>query len=170
MPEGLEKDLPPPAMADLLRYLRSSRPPHKVFPGNEPDYPFVRDDGSIRLLATNCRIYGPSLVFEPGYRNLGFWGSAEDRAVWTIRVPRAGRYGITLDYACADDVAGNRFVIQVAGQSVGGVVGGTGSWDEYAWRDVGVVELEAGEHELVFRSDGPIQQFLLDLRSVVLWP
>lgn len=170
MPEGLEKDIAPPAMADLLVYLRSSVPPHKVFPGNEPDYPFVRDDGSIRLLATNARIYGPTLVFEQQYRNLGFWGSPEDRAVWTIRVPKTGRYEITLDYACADDVAGNRFVLQVAGQSAGGVVPGTGTWDEYSWHDVGVVQLEAGEHEVILRSDGPLQGSLMDLRSVILSP
>ncbi|MBL8891618.1 MAG: VCBS repeat-containing protein [Planctomycetaceae bacterium] len=170
MPEGLEKDVTPTAMADLLKYLRSSVPPHKVFPGNEPDYPFVRDDGSIRLLATNARIYGPTLVFEQPYRNLGFWGSAEDRAVWSIRVPKAGRYEITLDYACANEAAGNRFVIQVAGQSVGGVVPGTGSWDEYSWHDVGFVQLEEGEHELTFRSEGPFEGFLLDLRSVILAP
>lgn len=170
MPEGLEKDIPPPAMADLLKYLRSAVPPHKVFPGNEPDYPSIRDDGSIRLLATNARIYGPTLVFEQPYRNLGFWGSTEDRAVWTIRVPKSGRYEVTLDYACANEAAGNRFIIQVAGQSVGGVVPGTGSWDEYGWHDAGFVQLEAGEHELVVRADGPLQGYLLDLRGVVLSP
>ena len=170
MPEGLEKDIDRNAMADLLSYLRRSVPPHKIFPGNEPDYPFVRDDGSIRLLATNARIYGPTLVFEQQYRNLGFWSSAEDRAVWKIRVPKSGRYEVTLDYACATEAAGNRFVIQVAGQSLGGLVPGTGSWDEYEWRDVGFVELEAGEHELVVRSDGPFQGVLLDLRSIVLSP
>lgn len=170
MPEGLEKDIPPAAMADLLSYLRSSVPPHKVFPGNEPDYPSIRDDGSIRLLATNARIYGPTLVFEQPYRNLGFWSSVEDRAVWTIRVPKAGRYEVTLDYACATEAAGNRFIIQVAGQSVGGVVPGTGSWDEYGWHDAGFVQLEAGEHELILRSDGPLQGPLLDLRGIVLSP
>jgi putative membrane-bound dehydrogenase-like protein len=170
MPEGLEKDIPIPAMADLLQYLRSTVPPPKEFPGNSPDYPFVRDDGSLRLLATNGRIYGPTLVFEASYRNLGFWGSAEDRAVWTLRVPRSGRYGITLDYACAPETAGNRFLLQVAGQTVGGMVAGTGSWDQYEWKDIGFVQLEAGECELVFRSDGPPNGFLMDLRGIVLWP
>ncbi len=170
MPEGLEKDISIPAMADLIRYLRTSVPPHKEFPGNKPEYPFVRDDDSIRLLATNCRIYGPTLAFEQQYRNLGYWANAEDRAVWTIRVPKSGRYGVTLDYACADEVAGNRFLIQAAGQTIGGTVLGTGSWDEYQWKDVGFLELEEGEHEVVFRSEGPVNHFLLDLRSVVLWP
>jgi putative heme-binding domain-containing protein len=170
MPEGLEKELSLEAMADLFAYLRTSLPPPKQFMGNQPELPHIRDDGSIRLLATNCRIYGPTVVFEPQYRNLGYWADAEDRAVWTIRVPKSGEYRVTLDYACADEMAGNRFVIQVGEATIGGVVDGTGGWDSYRGKGVGSVELTEGEHELVFRSDGPVKQFLIDLRGIILSP
>jgi putative membrane-bound dehydrogenase-like protein len=170
MPEGLEKELPLEAMADLFAYLRASRPPAKEFEGNHPELPHVRDDGSIRLLATNCRIYGPTVVFEPQYRNLGYWGDEEDRAVWKIRVPRSGEYQVTLDYACADDVAGNRFLLHVGDQTIGGIVEGTGGWDSYRWKGVGSLKLSEGEHELTFRSDGPVRQFLIDLRGIILSP
>jgi putative heme-binding domain-containing protein len=170
MPEGLEKEIPVEAMADLFAYLRSAFSPPKQFDGNHPELPHIRDDGSIRLLATNCRIHGPTVVFEPQYRNLGYWADEEDRAVWTIRVPRSGEYQVTLDYACADEVAGNRFLIYVGDQTIGGVVEGTGGWDSYRWKGVGSLKLSEGEHELTFRSDGPVHQFLIDLRGIILSP
>jgi putative membrane-bound dehydrogenase-like protein len=170
MPEGMEKEVPLPDMADLLAYLRTTVPPPKQFDGNQPDFPHIRDDGSIRLLATNCRIYGPTLVFESQYRNLGYWGDAEDRAVWTIRVPKSGEYRVTLDYACADETAGNRFLIQIGEAKIGGVIAGTGGWDSYQWKGVGALYLTEGEHDLTFRSDGPIENFLLDLRGIILSP
>jgi putative heme-binding domain-containing protein len=173
MPEGIERDLPPQEMADLVAFLRASSPPPKEIPGNRPEVvqPFVAD-GSLRLLATNARIYGPTLTLEEKYRNLGWWQSPEDHAIWTFEVPPdgAGSYRVTLDYACANAAAGNVVVIEVAGQTLSAVVPGTGSWDEFRGWTLGTVQLAAGRGELVVRSGGPIKQALLDLRSVRLTP
>lgn len=173
MPEGIERDLPPQEMADLVAFLRASSPPPKEIPGNRPEVvqPFVAD-GSLRLLATNARIYGPTLTLEEKYRNLGWWQSPEDHAIWTFEVPPdgAGSYRVTLDYACANPAAGNVVVIEVAGQTLSAVVPGTGSWDEFRGWTLGTVQLAAGRGELVVRSGGPIKQALLDLRSVRLTP
>ncbi|GIW93505.1 MAG: hypothetical protein KatS3mg110_1546 [Pirellulaceae bacterium] len=170
MPEGVENDIPPQDMADLIAYVRSVEGPPKSFPGNTPRLAHVRDDGSIRLAATDCRIYGPTLVFEELYRNLGYWGSSEDRAVWELDVPRDGTYRVVLDYACHNDTAGNRFHIEVAGQVVIGTVEGTGTWDNYRRKTVGKVQLPQGRCQLEVRSDGPIQGYLMDLREIVLDP
>ena len=109
-------------------------------------------------------------MLEDRYANLGFWASPQDRAVWSARTLKAGRYKVAIDYACADGVSGNRYLVEVAGQAVGGVVKGTGSWDQYGRMTAGVVELPEGPFELTFRSDGPINQFLIDLRGVMLYP
>jgi len=56
MPEGLEKDIPYAAMADLLAFLRGNLAKPKNFPGNRPEPVKSNADGSMKLLATN----GPS--------------------------------------------------------------------------------------------------------------
>ena len=170
MPEGVEKDLAVQDVADVIAFVRAVSLPPKSFPGNTPQVAPVRDDGSIRCLAMHARIYGPSLVFEEQYRNLGFWGSAKDQATWSLDVPKAGRYRVTLDYACADGTQGNRFVLAAAGETLRGIVPGTGTWDDYRSLNIGHVELPAGSTELSFRSDGQPKSFLMDLRMIRLLP
>lgn len=170
MPEGLEKDVTHQDAADLIAYLRSSGPPRKTFPGNEPERVRADDGGALRLLATSARIHGPSLVFEPQYRNLGYWSSPQDFAAWTLEVPRAGTYLVALDYASDNSAAGDRFVIQVGTQTVSGRVEGTGSWDQYRSKTVGALSLPAGEVELIMRADGPVKSALIDLRGIRLTP
>ena len=69
-------------------------------PGNKPEIIRAAADGSLTLPATAAEVYGPSLVFEEPYKNLGYWSSPDDRAVWAVEVPAAGRYEVWLDWAC----------------------------------------------------------------------
>lgn len=170
MPEGVEKDISPRAMADLLAFLASQGPPRKQFAGNQPEVVQPFNDGSLRLLATQCEIFGRTVVFEDKYRNLGYWQSENDQAVWTMNVTQPGRYGVTIDYACDDGSAGNSFQIEVGSQRLTGQVAGTGNWDSYRRVKIGEVELTAGQHRLTFRSQGPIRGALIDLRDVKLAP
>ena len=70
---------------------RNNLPPPKQFPGNKPEVVRAGDDGALRLLATTARIYGPKIVFEEQYRNLGYWSSPDDYAAWSLEVPTAAR-------------------------------------------------------------------------------
>jgi putative heme-binding domain-containing protein len=170
MPEGLEKELPPQALADLLAYFGGFRPPPKALPGNKPQPVTASDDGSLRLPASAARVYGPNIVFEAKYGNLGYWSSPEDRAAWDVTVPAAGQYQVVLDYACAPPSSPNTAVIHVAGEKLAFQVAATGSWDQYLTREVGKVTLPAGPAEVSIGSEGPIDNALLDLRSVRLVP
>ncbi|MBC8354455.1 MAG: c-type cytochrome [Planctomycetes bacterium] len=170
MPEGMEKDVSPQDLADVITFTRSISAPPKQFPGNEPQVAPARNDGSIRCFALHSRIYGPTLVFEQKYRNLGYWGSVEDHAIWSLDIPNAGRYRVTIDYACPDDTAGNRWRLSIGQQTLRGVVQGTGSWDDYRSIAAGEIEVPAGQSQLVFRSDGNIRSNLLDLRGIRLVP
>lgn len=170
MPVGLERQINVAEMSDLIAFLQKTRIPYKTFAGNEPKVAPLRDDGSARLLATDCRIYGPTVIFEAGYRNLGFWGSEQDTAVWEVNLPRAGKYRVTLDYACDNGTAGNRFHVEAAGEILTGEVEGTGTWDNYRSKGIGTITLPAGSTEVTMRSDGPIQSFLFDLRGITLSP
>ncbi|MCA9263024.1 MAG: c-type cytochrome [Planctomycetales bacterium] len=170
MPEGFEKDLTRQDLADVMAFVRQAKIPRKLFDGNMPRIAPMRDDGSIRLFAMYSRIYGPSLVFEPQYRNLGYWESPNDHAVWDVNVPRAGKYHVTLDYACDPPSAGNVFHLQIGDQVLSGRVEATGGWDEYDWKGIGSVQLPAGKFEALMRSEGPIEGVLLDLRTIILSP
>jgi putative heme-binding domain-containing protein len=172
MPEGLEKDLKPQDVADLLVFLRSHKPPLKrrEFDGNRPELVRAADDGSLLLTARNGEIYGSTLVFEPQYGNLGWWTSADDHAVWTVDIPRAGDYAVWFDWACDPSVAGNRFVLEAGAASFGGAVAGTGNWDTYRREKLGDLSLKAGQQRIVLRSDGKPTGALIDLRSIRLVP
>jgi putative membrane-bound dehydrogenase-like protein len=170
MPEGLEKELPKQDLADLIAYLGNQAPPPKKFPGNTPAV--VRPvDGRAALLATNGAIYGGDIGFEPEFRNVGFWHGVNDHVVWTLQLEQAARYDVWLDWACADDAAGNAFVLEGGEPAVRGKVAGTGGWDKYRQQKIGTVTLEAGTQRLVLRPDGEgLRGALLDLRGVHLVP
>ncbi|MCZ6795020.1 MAG: HEAT repeat domain-containing protein, partial [Planctomycetota bacterium] len=170
MPEGLEEGLTPQGMADLIAAISEAYPPLKKFAGNEPRVVRPYPDGRLELTAENCEIYGASVIFEAKYRNLGYWQSVDDQAVWRIDLPRGGEYDVTLQFACADSEAGGEFLVHSAGGQLTGRVRGTGDWDTYRRRQIGTLSLGAGPEKLVFRSRGAFNGFLIDLRGLILKP
>ena len=170
MPEGIEKDFSHQQLANVIAYIRGFGLPHKKFANNEPAIANADPDGSLQLTATMAKIYGPSLVFEQPFRNLGYWQSSEDHAIWQAIIPHAGTYRISFDYACHANDAGNRFNLVAGGTSINGTIAGTGTWDNYQTRPLGKMELPAGPVEFVLRSEGAISGAMLDLRSIRLKP
>jgi putative heme-binding domain-containing protein len=172
MPEGLEKDLKPQDVADLIAFIQAGVPvaKRKVFQGNQPELVRPESDGNLWLLPTTCEIYGSTLVLEKQYANLGYWSSEDDRAVWSVDVSRPGRYAVFLNWACQNDSAGNLFVLQAGPERLTGKVQGTGSWDNYRQTKVGEIAMAAGRQQLVFRSVGKPAGGLIDLRAVKLVP
>jgi putative heme-binding domain-containing protein len=170
MPVGIEKELTPQNVSDVIAYLGGFRPPPKSFPGNKPREVEVRDDGSIRIPANAARIYGPQIVYEEQYGNLGYWSSPEDVAAWDFTTPAASEYKVTLDFACDASAAGNTLVLSAAGNKLTFKVPSTGSWDQYKGQEIGTVKLPKGAVELTVASEGAINGALIDLRSVKLVP
>ena len=170
MPEGLEKDITPADMANVIAYLRGSGAPRKTFYANHPRLVTPTTDGTLQLYPTTCEIYGPSIVMERLFKNLAKWQSENDRAVWNVEVPKAGRYAVTLNFACTDEHSGNTWLLEAGDRSLSGQVASTGSNDRYQELSVGEIELPAGAQQIVFRSKGPIQGELLKLGGVLLKP
>jgi putative membrane-bound dehydrogenase-like protein len=172
MPEGLEHDLKPADLADLVAYVSAHTNRPKALEGNHPQLVSPAADGSLRLAAETAEAYGPTLTYEPATSNLGSWHSAQDRAAWTFRVDRPGAYTVAMEWACADESAGNSFELRVAGRVLRGVVAGTGAgtWSRYRSIFVGEVQLPAGTNRLEFRPAGTLRDALLDLRAVTLTP
>lgn len=171
MPEGMEKDLTPQDLADVMAYINSSGPQRKVFDGNQPA--MVQPDGlrgEFWLLAATSEIYGDSLILEPRHGNLGQWKHDSDHAVWTIEVTEPGRYDVSLDYACDAASAGKQFAVEIAGERLLATVASSGSWDAYRRVRVGEVTLPAGRHRIGVRAAEPLNGRLMDLRTVNLRP
>ena len=65
------------------------------------------------------------------FKNLGKWESENDRAVWNVELPKAGRYTVWLNYACPDEDAGNTWLLEAGDKTLTGKVTATGSKDRY---------------------------------------
>ncbi|MEX0678781.1 MAG: PVC-type heme-binding CxxCH protein [Pirellulales bacterium] len=170
MPEGLEKDLSQHDLANVIAYLRGSGAPRKVFEANSPQLLTPTTDGTLQLYPTNCEIYGPTIVMEPLYKNLGKWQSENDRAVWNVELEKPGRFVMFLNYARLDGDAGNTWLLESGDKKLSGKVESTGSIDRYQEIRAGQIELPAGAAQIVFRSDGPIKGNLLQLGGILLKP
>ena len=170
MPEGLEKDLSPQDLADVIAFVASAGAGRKQFEGNTPMLVEANEDSSLQLLASQCEIYGPNLVFEQQYQNLGFWGSMNDYAVWRVRVPHSGQYRVQLTYACAPQMAGNQLKLQLGPVAVTGQVKKTNGWDDYRELDLGQVQLSSGEQQVRLIPTAMPKQYLLDLKQIRLTP
>jgi putative membrane-bound dehydrogenase-like protein len=170
MPEGLEQDLPPQAMADVLTHIKSIAGPPKprTFVGNVPSIVRPGPDGSLTLKASTAAIHGTTLEFEVRYGNLGHWRNDDNRASWSIEGVSAGRYDVIFEWACDKQSAGNRFLLQAGSESISGVVAGTGSWDKYQTGPVGTIDLARDVRTIELRSVGGLRGYLIDLKAIRL--
>jgi len=185
MPEGLEKDMSPQDLANVIAHVRGSGAPRKVFEANQPRLVTPTTDGTLQLYPTNCEIYGPTIVMEQLYKNLGLWKSENDKAVWNVELPKAGKFQMVLNYASLDEDAGNGWILEVqpsgtpaagadaaspVGTQLTGTVVATGSIDRYVEVIGGEIELPAGPQQITLRAAGPPRGKLLQLGGVLLKP
>lgn len=170
MPEGLERDLPPAAVADIIAFVTQSPSPAKQFPGNSPTV-ITAVNGRLSLPASSAEIRGESIVFEEPFRNIGYWHGLQDHVVWNIRLEQSGEFDLYFDFACAPDAAGNAFQLVGVQPQVTGKVPSTGGWDQYRQQMMGTVSLNAGAQRLTLRPAGEaIRGALLDLKAIYLVP
>lgn len=160
MPEGLEQGLTLQDLADLLAVFSSSA---RLM--TTPDA-----GGTVRLRASESEIYGSSLVLEEKHQNLGSWQSCDDHAVWTIQLPKKQRFAVEIHYSCAEDAAGNDFVIEMGDRQLTGKIASTGTWDDYRSIVVGAVELPAGRTVVRIRPRNRLRGTLMDLKEILLNP
>jgi hypothetical protein len=170
MPEGLENDIKPAELADVFAFIGRAPARPKELEGNQPQTVVQNQDGSIHLTASSAAVYGPSLTFESMFGNLGCWNNSNDHAAWTFHVNRPARFTISLDWACADESAGNAYRIRVDDTSVRAVIGATGSWANFRSLFLRELALEAGDHRLDMSPVGPVNGALADVRSIILTP
>jgi hypothetical protein len=172
MPEGFESQFKEQDIADIIAFLKTKAPPPKSVEHNRPTLVRPDSDGSLRLLAGNCQIFGDAIHIEDTQQCLGWWNVPSDSAVWTVDVPRSGRYAVTINWACDDSSAKNEFEINVDGAALDRKVTSTGAWDAYREMKIGEIPIEAGVSTVTIKARSGIAPgtFLFDLKQVQLQP
>jgi putative membrane-bound dehydrogenase-like protein len=174
MPEGFEKILTKPQLADLIAYLGTlgtAAPPApkgnidmaaRISPGK---------GGVVELRASKCRLDGERIEYMTDYDAIGWWTSEKDRAQWTLVLDRPGKYRVEWEYSVSPEAAGNTWMIEIGGKEVlSGTVAGTGSWETFKTETLGTIDLPAADNQVVVRSKGAVTGALLDLRVVRFVP
>jgi len=170
MPEGFEKDVSPQDLADVIAFVQSSGVKWKSFSGNQPRTISAADDGSLLLPANAAEIYGPSLILEEKYGNLGWWSSTDDYAVWSIEAKSSGFYRVELEYACHYSTSGSPIRFSTGTRLLTARVPGTGTWDNYRTWSAGEIDLRRGVQQLTVSAPIKPSQALIDLKSIRLVP
>ena len=170
MPEGLEKDISAQDLANLFAFVQSTGTPWKRFQGNSPQFVAANADGTVTLPAAAAEIYGPNLVFEEKYGNLGFWSSTEDYAKWTFEVPRSGHWTVEFDFACDNATAGSLIKFSTGNRMLTARVPGSGTWDNYQTWQAGTIDLHRGRGQLIITAPENPPFALIDLRAIRLIP
>ena len=168
MPEGLEKDLKPEDLANMLAFLRGVRPAPKALLGNAPGVVRPGDDGRLVLNAARAEIFGDTLVFEPTYENLGYFSSSNDWAAWQFEGMKPGRYEVWVESACDPASAGQSMTVQVGSAMIEYQIPATKDWSVYLDQRAGEVEIGQSEGRLVIRPSEPLRGALGDIRSIAL--
>lgn len=143
----------------------------KKFEGNQPQVVKPAADGSLRLHAKTCEVYGPTLQYMTKEQALGWWNSSADRAVWMLEAPTAGSYTVWFDLSCPDESAGESYVLSCGDQEFHGAISSTGNWQNYRFREMGhVVRVGPGVTTLTIQCEDDPNVALADLREVRLRP
>ena len=129
-------------------------------------------DGSLLTAASEAAIHGGANYESGGDRdNIGYWVSPEDYVTWFCDIPAAGRYTVSVCYACPDDTAGSRFSVGIAnGPTLRGIVQKTGDWGKFKEFTLGDMWLPAGRQTLEVRPIEIYAGALMNLKSVRLTP
>jgi putative membrane-bound dehydrogenase-like protein len=171
MPEGLERELSPAALNDLLAYLTALNGEAKVLAGNRPKLVVPDHEGVVALRASNSSIYGGEITFEPTWQNIGFWHGANDHVCWEFRIHNPGEFDVYADLACPADTSGNEFVVEGGIATLVGKVAPTGGYDHYQVVKIGRLSFAAEKNSLVVRPKGTLRtRNLMDLRGIYLTP
>lgn len=145
-------------------------PGPKAFVGNKPRVIETEGDGTLRLLADSCEIYGPELEYMLEDRALGYWHQTSDYCVWKLKAARGGTFAVLIEWSCAPESANNAFELKVGESRLRNRVPSSGSWQRHRWGSFGYVELKRGEQTVTIRPLPGIHRALMDLREVRLVP
>ncbi|MEM6688606.1 MAG: hypothetical protein AAF664_04210 [Planctomycetota bacterium] len=114
-----------------------------------------RADMTVSLRACDASVSGKLLRYEPQpHKNtVGYWANADDTVTWMFEVREAGTYNLAILQGCGAEKGGSTVRAQLAGSSSDSCdfqVEETGHFQNFVWRTVGALELQAGVSSLTF--------------------
>ena len=124
----------------------------------------------IFLEARDAKVQAKKLRYEdpPQKDTLGFWVDPTDIATWTFPVTKAGKYRVSVLQGCGKGSGGSTVALEAGTAKVEFTVEETGHFQRFIPREVGVLELPAGENTLTVRPLKKKGAAVMDLRRVTL--
>ncbi|MDD4872352.1 MAG: alpha-L-fucosidase, partial [Kiritimatiellae bacterium] len=134
--------------------------------------PLVQEsDGSIILLPGDAEIHGSAKVQNShGKENIGYWTDVSCFVTWKFKVIKPGKFNVEITSAC-EGKGGSEYTVSVGNESLKGMVDGTGKWDKFKSKKLGVISIpEAGMVELVVKPLNKKNAGVMNLQSITLKP
>ena len=154
----------------LVSPASAAEPAIRKVEGNRPRATAPNDVGRIVLFPDAAGFFGEAIRINPDNACIAWWEKPADYVAWEIESPKAVEYEVWLEWAIADDLAGNGFRIRVGEASLTGKIGKTGGWTSLKRESVGTLKIPAGRSRLEMRVEGPLKGELADVRCITLNP
>ena len=124
----------------------------------------------IFLEARDAQVQAKKLKYEdpPQKDTLGFWVDPADTASWKFPVAQAGKYRVSVLQGCGKGSGGSSVALEVGAARAEFTVEETGHFQRFVPREIGLLELAAGENTLTVRPLRKKGAAVMDLRRVTL--
>ncbi|MBL8238176.1 MAG: alpha-L-fucosidase [Bryobacterales bacterium] len=144
-------------------------------PQVKPSFDVPGQDGTLVLSAAAAEIessHGQRLKMENifGHAYLTRWTRPEDVPVWTLNIPKSGRYSVSLRYAAARASKDLPFFIKSGDALLRGKTEVTGDAQVFKDFAVGILSLKAGRQTLQMQSNAPPGAPAMNLEALLLTP
>ena len=128
--------------------------------------------GDIRLHASDARIHGQTLRYEPQPNKnvLGYWTNPGDWADWEFDVATPAAYEVEIQQGCGTGSGGAEVAVEIDDQTLEFTVQDTGHFQNMIMRIIGQVNLATGNHNLAVKPQTKPGAAVMDLRRIVLRP
>jgi alpha-L-fucosidase len=142
-PEGLQVTVPKEKVSPHTCALKITGQDLKPVPIPEVVTVVAPDaKGNYTLKPDDASLHGEQVKIENrgGQPNIGFWDIAAENVSWTIRVDKAGEYGLSMTYATPN--SGVEIVGEAGGESLTCKLDATGGWEDFRVVDIGKVNIK----------------------------
>ena len=128
-------------------------------------------DGTVVATADDADVDGDAALEIGAPNNIGTWADPKTSLLWTVKGFQPGTYAVSVNVACPSDEAGSKFVVNVAGQEVSGIVPATPGWTNYVDLPLGSVTVtQFGAITIALRPTNMAHTRVMNLRSLTLTP
>jgi hypothetical protein len=132
---------------------------------------------AIRLTASEARVHGTRLRFEPEtYKNvLGYWTEVDDWAEWEFESKREGPVDVEIHCGCGAGNGGSNIDVILetptgSAQRLAWTVRETGHFQNIVIENLGTMALANGRCKLMVRPQRKAASAIVDIRQVMLIP